>query len=200
MSATVQHVDLAREDFDLAIRHGNGHWPGMHVTRLCSEQLFPVCSPQLAANGRLRQPGAIKDYPLLHVHDTAAWKQWLAHAGVRGVDPSRGLILSQASMAIDAAIDGQGIALARTALASWDLAAGRLIRPFPQALDAPYAFWIVCPKAMADVPKIATVRNWLLAEAQQDARGLVSPAARSSTGRPTTLPEVRRAARTAPRS
>jgi LysR family glycine cleavage system transcriptional activator len=73
-------------------------------------------------------------------------------------------------MAIDAAIDGQGIALARTALAAWDLCAGRLVRPFAVSLKAPYAYWIVCPKSTADLPKIATFRDWLLAEAAEDAR------------------------------
>ena len=73
-------------------------------------------------------------------------------------------------MAIDAAVDGQGIALARTALASWDLICGRLVRPFQQALEAPYAFWIVCPKSAADLPKISTFRSWLLQEAAEDAR------------------------------
>ena len=75
-------------------------------------------------------------------------------------------------MAIDAAIDGQGIALARTALAAWDLCAGRLVRPFTLALKAPYAYWIVCPKSTANLPKIATFRDWLLAEAAEDARRL----------------------------
>jgi DNA-binding transcriptional LysR family regulator len=59
--------------------------------------------------------------PLLHVSDRQGWRQWLDFAGVTAVDPSRGPVLNQASMAIDAAVDGQGVALARTALAAWDL-------------------------------------------------------------------------------
>ena len=75
-------------------------------------------------------------------------------------------------MAIDAAVDGQGIALARSALAAWDLRAGRLVRPFPLAMKAPYGYWIVCPKSTADLPKIATFRDWLLTEAAEDSRHL----------------------------
>jgi LysR family glycine cleavage system transcriptional activator len=173
VSATLTHVDLAREDFDLAIRHGDGEWPGMHVTRLCNEQLFPVCSPQLAGGGRaLRAPSDIKGHTLLHVNTTTDWANGLAQAGVRGVDSKRGIVLNQASMAIDAAVAGQGIALARTALASWDLIAGRLVRPFAPALDVSYAFWIVCRQATAELPKIATFRAWLLHEAAEDARRL----------------------------
>jgi LysR family glycine cleavage system transcriptional activator len=66
----------------------------------------------------------------------------------------------------------QGVALARTALAAWDLLAGRLVRPFELGLKADYAYWIVCPKPTAELPKIATFRDWLLTEAAADARRL----------------------------
>ena len=75
-------------------------------------------------------------------------------------------------MAIDAAIDGQGVALARSALVAWDTIAGRLVRPFAMALPAPFAYWIVCPKATAKLPKIAAFTDWLLAEAGDDVRRL----------------------------
>jgi LysR family glycine cleavage system transcriptional activator len=75
-------------------------------------------------------------------------------------------------MLIDAAIDGQGIALARTALAAWDLIQGRLVRPIDTSLRMANTYWIVCPKAASSVPKIATFRNWVLAEAIEDTRRL----------------------------
>jgi LysR family glycine cleavage system transcriptional activator len=75
-------------------------------------------------------------------------------------------------MVIDAAIDAQGIALARTTLAAWDLFNGRLVRPFPDMLRLAKTYWIVCPKATAALPKIVTFRDWLLAEAAQDMRRL----------------------------
>ena len=99
-----------------------------------------------------------------------------------GVDFKHGVVFNQASMTIDAAVDGQGVALARTALASWDLLSRRLVRPFPQALEAPYAFWIVCPKSAADLPKIATFRSWLLKEAEDDARGIAELGSRARAG------------------
>jgi LysR family glycine cleavage system transcriptional activator len=174
VSASIQHVDFAREDIDLAIRHGDGNWLGLHVTRLCNEQLFPICSPRLAAQGgaRLRSPEDIRHHTLLNVNGRADWAKWLAQAGFEGVEAQRSIDFNQASMAIDAAVDGQGIALARTALAAGDLISGRLVRPFPQAIEAPFAFWIVCPKSAAETPKIATFRRWLLAEAAEDARRL----------------------------
>lgn len=172
VSASVQHIDFAREDIDLAIRHGDGEWPGMHVTRLCTEQLFPVCSPKLLSAGALRSPGDIRRHTLLHTNGTSEWENWLRRVEVDGVDVKRGVVFNQAGMTIDAAVDGQGIALARTALASSDLIAGRLIRPFALAFDAPYAFWIVCPKSAAELPKIATFRSWLLEEGADDAQRL----------------------------
>jgi LysR family glycine cleavage system transcriptional activator len=174
VSASMQHVDFAREDIDLAVRHGDGEWPGMHVARLCTEKLFPVCSPKLLSRGALRSPRDISHHPLLHTNSTADWEKWLVRAGVDGIDVRRGVFFNQASMTIDAAVDGQGIALARTALASSDLIAGRLVRPFDLTLDAPFAFWIVCPKSAAELPKSATFRSWLLTEAADDAGRLAA--------------------------
>ena len=173
IGATVQHVDFAREEVDVAIRHGDGRWPGLHVTRLCVEELFPVCSPSMVkGRSALRSPADLARHTLLHIDDPLDWRSWLEAAGVSGIDLSRGPVFSQRSMAIDAAIDGQGVALARTALCAWDLLAGRLVRPFDFALKVPYAYWIVCPKANADLPKVSAFRAWLLAEAADDTRRL----------------------------
>ena len=169
ISASTHHVDFAREEVDLAVRHGDGRWPGLHVTRLCVEELFPVCSPGLLRGAKpLAKPEDLRRHALLHANDAKHWSMWLDRAQVSGVNVDRGIVFSQASMAIDAAIQGQGVAMARTALAAWDLLEGRLVRPFPLALEAPFALWIVCPKATAELPKIATFRRWLLDEAAND--------------------------------
>lgn len=173
IGATAQHVDFAREDVDVAIRHGDGTWPGLHVARLCEEELFPVCSPALLkGRGALRSPADLARHTLLHIDEPHDWATWLDAAGIHAVDPTRGPVFSQRSMAIDAAIDGQGIALARTALCAWDLLNGRLVRPFGFALKVSYAYWIACPKASADLPKISAFRKWLLDEAADDAQKL----------------------------
>jgi LysR family glycine cleavage system transcriptional activator len=75
-------------------------------------------------------------------------------------------------MIIDAAVDGQGIALARTALAAWDLINGRLVTPLSTVLPLTRSYWIVCPKAVSALPKIKTFRDWLLTEASEDLRRL----------------------------
>jgi LysR family glycine cleavage system transcriptional activator len=78
--------------------------------------------------------------------------------------------MNRASMVLDAAVDGQGIALGRTTLAAWDLINGRLVRPFTDSLRLSRTYWIVCPKATSMLPKITIFRDWLLGEAAQDNR------------------------------
>jgi LysR family glycine cleavage system transcriptional activator len=172
VSATAPHVDFAREDVDLAVRHGDGKWPGLDAVRLCSERLFPVCSPRLASGrNRIKTAADLLKFPLLHLNDWTTWERWFEAAGVS--DPvAHGPSVNQASMLIDLAVDGQGVALARTVLAAWDLINGRLMRPIDVSLRMSNTYWIVCPKVNAGVPKIAIFRNWLLAEAAQDARRL----------------------------
>src|SRR5258708_28833181 len=112
ISASLQHVDFAREDVDLAIRHSDGQAGGLHVTRLCAEQLVIVCSPKLiSGKNALRKPADLAKHTLLHINDRNDWVKWLPTADVDDSDASRGPSLNQASMAIDAAIDGPGVAL-----------------------------------------------------------------------------------------
>ncbi len=86
VSGSHQHVDFAHEDIDLAIRHGDGHWPGLSVTRLCAEELFPVCNPKfLRGRSALRSPADLKRHTLLHVNDRRDWRHtW------RSTPPSAG--------------------------------------------------------------------------------------------------------------
>jgi LysR family glycine cleavage system transcriptional activator len=172
VSATTHYVDFARDDVDIAIRHGDGKWPGLDVQRLYSERLFPVCSPKLVAGrNRITKVADLLKFPLLRLEDAKNWTRLLEAAGVKAtVRP--GPVLNRASMLIDAAIDGQGIALARTALAAWDLINGRLVRPVDVSLRMANTYWIVCPKVLSNVPKIATFRSWVLAEAADDTRRL----------------------------
>lgn len=172
VSATLHHVDLSREQVDLAIRHGEGDWAGLDVARLCSERLFPVCSPKLiSGRNRITKASDLLKFPLLRLGDSSAWSRWFDVAGISN-PAARGPVMNQASMLIDAAIDGQGIALARTALAAWDLINGRLVAPINVSVRMQNTYWIVCPKVTSSAPKIKTFRNWLLIEAADDARHL----------------------------
>jgi LysR family glycine cleavage system transcriptional activator len=173
VSASLHHVDFAREEVDLAVRHGEGDWPGLDAVMLCSEQMFPVCSPKLLSGrrGRVRLTDVLK-LPLIHTGDRSLWTRWLAAAGVDDRCAIHGPVLNRDAISIDAAINGQGVALTRTTLCAWDLINGRLVRPFAEALPLSKSYWIVCPKVVAAQPKIATFRDWLLSEAASDTRQL----------------------------
>jgi LysR family transcriptional regulator, glycine cleavage system transcriptional activator len=171
VQAAMHHVDFAREDVDMAVRHGDGNWPGLDAAQLSTEQLFAICSPKLLSGRRLK-PADLLKFPLIHLDSRADWTKWLRVAGLSDDDVKHGPVLNRASMVIDAAINGQGIALARTTLAAWDLINGRLVRPFTESLRLSKTYWIICPRATSSLPKIATFRDWLLAEATQDLRQL----------------------------
>lgn len=172
ISAVVQHVDFVGGGIDVAIRHGDGHWPELDVARLCVEEIFPVASPVLLASGPpLKRLEDLARHVLIHDQSRDGWSEWLSQLGVdpAGIDTARGPIFSQTSLAIDAAVAAQGVALARSALVTLDLAAGRLVRPLSQSVPAAFAYWIVCPKAVAKRAKIVRFRDWLLAEAAASA-------------------------------
>jgi LysR family glycine cleavage system transcriptional activator len=173
VSATLHHVDFAREEVDMAVRHGEGNWPGLDAVQLSAEQLFAVCSPKLLSGRRkLLNPSDLLKFPLIHLDSRAEWSRWLRGVGVDDADAMHGPVLNRVSMVIDAAINGQGIALARTTLAAWDLINGRLLRPLPDSLALSKTYWIIAPKVTSNLPKIVTFRDWLLAEAALDLRSL----------------------------
>jgi LysR family glycine cleavage system transcriptional activator len=174
ISASLQHVDFGREDIDLAVRHGDGNWPELHVTRLCAEELFPACSSALLRSGPpVHTPADLAGHVLIHDRSRKHWQDWLAAFGIEGADTERGPVFDQTALAIDAALAGQGIALARTALASLDLIAGRLVRPLSEATPAAFSYWIVCRKSTADAPKISQFRAWLIEQVQHDRAALM---------------------------
>ena len=174
VSAAMHHVDFSREDVDVAVRHGDGIWAGLDAARLAdAEELFPVCSPRLisARGGKARTAELLK-VPLLHLDSREDWSHWLAVAGMPQARPKHGPVMNRASMLIDAAVDGQGVALARTTLAARDLLSGRLVRPFAVSLPLSKTYWVVCPEAASMLPKIVRFRDWLIAEAADDKRRL----------------------------
>ena len=169
LDPSVPLVDFGREDVDIAIRYGSGDWPGLAVDRLMTEDVVPVCSPEvLAGEHPLDTPDDLRHHTLLHDEGQADWRNWLLAAGVEGVDPSRGVTYTDSSMVVQAAVAGQGVALARSALAADDLAAGRLVRAFDIRLPVEYAYYVVYPEAYAERPKVMAFRDWLLAEAARE--------------------------------
>jgi LysR family transcriptional regulator, glycine cleavage system transcriptional activator len=170
ISANPAHIDFADGEMDVAVRHGDGNWPSLHCTRLCEETLFPVCSP-LMRGGVPKAPKGLLRHPLIHHRNNEAWRDWLTAFGVEtDGQTDHGPVVNEMSLAIDAAVAGHGIALARSALVARDLAEGRLVRPMPQATKAEFAYWIVGPKASAARPPLVRFRTWLLSQADSARR------------------------------
>ncbi len=170
ISASSQLIDFARDDVDVGIRMGRGSYPGLRVDRLFGESLVPVCSPELLRGPQpLRRPEDLRHHLLLHDDDHSGWQLWLELAGVEGVDAGRGPIFTDSAMVVQAAAEGQGVALARSVLAAGDLAAGRLVRPFEVSVPYDLAYYLVSPEPTAGQPKVSLFRAWLLAEAEHQA-------------------------------
>lgn len=166
ISATTRLVDFKREDVDVGIRHGAGHYPGLHAERLMGEALFPVCSPALLEGPNpLRTPADLAHHTLLHDDGHNDWTQWLRLVGAPEVNPLRGAVFNDAAIMLQAAIAGHGVAIARTMLVEEDLAMGRLVRPFEQSLPYDLAYYLVCLPETAEKPKVAAFRAWVQAEA-----------------------------------
>ncbi|MDP6876079.1 MAG: transcriptional regulator GcvA [Alphaproteobacteria bacterium] len=172
LSASDEIVDFARDDVDLAIRYGDGHWPGVEVVPLMTEDLFPVCSPALLLGPHpLRRPEDLRHHTLLHDDMRETWRLWLLAAGVEGVDPDRGPGYNLSTLVIDAAVDAQGVALARSALIGDHLSSGRLVKPFDVRLPAEFAYYLVHPARALDHPKVRAFRDWVLMEVEAEETG-----------------------------
>src|SRR5271165_5044734 len=168
-------VDFEREAVDMAVRYGRGAWPGLRADWLMAEEFFPVCSPALLAGANpLRNPEDLTHHTLLHATVSREdWQLWLTAAGLPvSLATRRGLMFDQAFMAVEAAVEGLGVALGRTRFVEADIAAGRLVVPFDVVLPADAGFYIVAPEATADAPKIALFRDWLIGSV---APGAVAP-------------------------
>lgn len=174
LSATNRLVDLSERQYDMAIRYGDGNYPGHRVHRLGQEEVSPVCSPNLMTGEKaIREPNDLRRHTLLH-EDWAmsneqvwpSWRVWLRATGADLVDPKPGPHFSSAALAIQAAIAGQGVALSSTALVADDLKAGRLVRPFGDyyKTSVDNGYFLVYLIELENEPKVVAFRDWLLAE------------------------------------
>ncbi|PKO37705.1 MAG: LysR family transcriptional regulator [Betaproteobacteria bacterium HGW-Betaproteobacteria-6] len=167
-----ERSDLREAGSMLAIRYGTGNYPGLQVEQIFAPDWVPVCSPRLISTERpLAIPQDLARHVLIHdetIRDEEGqpgWQEWLACAGVSNVDAERGTRFSNAVLAVEAALDGQGVALALKPLVEADVAAGRLIVPFEIAVPSPFGYFLVMRKAVAQRNSVAAFRRWLLDEA-----------------------------------
>jgi LysR family transcriptional regulator, glycine cleavage system transcriptional activator len=175
LSTSERLVDFVNDGIDIAIRYGQGRYPGLESELLMEEDLSPVCSPALLKGPHpLHKPEDLKYHTLIHDDFHVDWAMWLRTAGITGIDPHRGPTFNSSEHAVQAAVLGEGVVLGRSALVTDDLASGRLIRPFTIRLPAGLAYYIVYPARSLRRHKVKIFRDWLLAEAAENGREINS--------------------------
>ena len=170
ISASKELANFTTDGIDVAIRNHRSAVPGLWSRKLVDIHLLPVASPRLIAEIGLMTLADLKRAPL--IHDTMlgalpgmpTWADWLAAAGVTGVDLERGLRFNSSDHALEAAAEGAGVLLGQRELAHDDLRSGRLVAPFALEVEAERSFHFVCPDGLQSRPKIRAFYEWLAAE------------------------------------
>ena len=162
LHTSVALVDLERDEVDLAIRFGKGDWAGLEALKFMDDELFPVASPGFNRGRLPRRPAELAKLRLMR-SDDEFWTPWFQAAGLRGIDEPQSPVFSDSALLLQAAVEGQGIALARRSIAEDDLRAKRLVRLFDIAAPAQGANYLVWPKGRL-AANAALLRDWLLKE------------------------------------
>ena len=169
-AASLQRMDLTRDNVDVAIRFGTRATPELYALPLAEEWVMPVMTPALAAQyptvESLRHAPIIFDDSVNFLNAPIEWQDWFAAIGTP-FTPTLGPRFSQADHALDAALAGVGIAMGRRALVVKDIHEGRLVAPFPTALATGARFSFLCLKGLENRPQIATFRDWMLSEIEK---------------------------------
>ena len=172
LDTSIHVVDLLHSDVDIGIRFGGGNYPGHQVDLLFCQEVFPVCHPKVLEKTPLITPSDLKNHHLLHLNtlawasdaDWPDWQMWLLAAGEKNVDTKSGAIFDQQEMLVEAALDGQGIALVGSVTVAEDLRKGRLVKPFDVVLPQQFSYYFVTSPAKAQLPNIVKVREWVFNE------------------------------------
>lgn len=175
IDATDTPVDLETTDVDLALRYGApGHVP-IHAQRLFGEQLTPVISPWLLKTAKpIRRPQDLAQFALVEAGDAhrsqhmewLTWQRWLDAQRLKNFSPKRWLYFNYAHQIAQAALTGQGVALARMPLVADSLASGDLVEPLPKMrIDSPLAYWLIVGPRNAARPEVSAFCAWLKVQA-----------------------------------
>ena len=173
ISTDSSSTGFATGQTDLAILYGLGNHARLHVERLLNELIFPVCSPGLLRDGPpLREVADLAHHTFLldelakNGGNPPTWEFWAEQTGHVLPRPARVRRFGQANMVVQAAVQGQGVALGRSPLILDALMQGTLVRPFGQAVRSEYSYWFVCPKESLGYERIQMFREWLISEAE----------------------------------
>jgi LysR family transcriptional regulator, glycine cleavage system transcriptional activator len=156
-------ANFRNDGVDVAIRYGAGNYEGMTSEKLFDDELFPTMSPALRRSARIKTPADLARAPLLRIRQQP-WAPWFAAAGLNITEPRRGPVFNDSELALQAAIQGQGVVLARASLTVLKLRAGVLIAPFSLRIPSPMTCYLVYPPQHARKPALQLFRTWLLEE------------------------------------
>lgn len=173
LDTNLKPVDFVAQRVDIGVRYGTGQWPGLSAEKLMDEEVYPVCSPQLLReHGRLQKPTDLARETLIHDLSMdshtgfATWESWMQKAGITQTGNLRSMQINNSAAVLQAAVEGHGVALARSVMARDDLASGRLVRLFAEiSFASALAYYVVYRPECASLPRLKTFRDWLLAEA-----------------------------------
>ncbi len=163
LESTTALADFRNDGVDVAIRYGSGNWEDLECVKLFDDEVFPTMSPKLRRSERIRTPADLARVPLLRIRNQS-WAPWFAAAGVNQTEPRRGPVFNDSELALQAAIQGQGVVLARGSLAAAKLRAGVLVAPFKQRIASPQTCYLVYPPQHARKLSVQLFRDWLLEE------------------------------------
>jgi LysR family glycine cleavage system transcriptional activator len=162
---SIEAVDLMSDSADIAIRWGDGNWPGTIAEPLLSGNRKPVMLPNMAETIRNRNAADLEGAILLHEDSYLDWPKWLKLNDVSLDNANQGPQIDDASVLLMAVLAGEGVALGRIAVLEDDLKSGALVSPFDISLPSKERYWLVYPDSAKDNPAIMALRAFLRHEA-----------------------------------
>ena len=175
IAASLKLSDFNTDEVDVALRFGEGNYPGLFVEPLFDEIALPLVSPDVIERfggkfgvEELAQVTLLHDDSTNFLSDVVDWTNWLEQEGLSHIDGTKGPRFNHADHGLDAAVDGAGIVLGRLSLAMRDIRSGRLVAPFDTYVKATAGFHFVVPPGSMDLPHVATFYEWLRAEADAE--------------------------------
>ncbi|WOE32492.1 MULTISPECIES: transcriptional regulator GcvA [unclassified Acinetobacter] len=172
-------IDFNSRGIDIAVRYGAGNWEGLVAQKLMEEEIYPVCSPSFYQQhqAQLLELKNIVTLPLIHCHALdrqsgfITWQTWLDEHNIQ-MNDDKGFKINNSAAVLQLAMDGHGIALARSVIAHDDVKAARLIHLFPDIKrQCDLAYYLVYREECCELPKIEAFRTWITSEIEMLSSG-----------------------------
>jgi LysR family transcriptional regulator, glycine cleavage system transcriptional activator len=173
IDASKRLVDFNRSDVDVAIRMGDGQWPGAHAELLLALEIFPVCT--LAIGDRLRTVADLaREWAICDENSMFTWDRWFQSAGAPPVALLPGARFTDPTLSVEAAIAGQGVMLAWQLLVADALADGRLVAPFGISAYSGLGYYLATAAGRRPSAKVLAFKRWIVDEVARTASDLAS--------------------------